>query len=267
MTWVIGTPTLFGYSVGMADIQATIEYNNGTKKYIDSVQKIYPLGKFIAGGFSGSIEVGFFMLEDLRKNLLEMPEGNAWIPNYIIPKWAKRAKYLYKNIDREYKEIQFLFIAVHPSKDNGIPGQPLPYGCILKSPNFNVEEIKMNMVASIGSGNNIQEYKKSIDAFKKDIYNPLMQMETASFGGYGNALASTLTIDVYNNPRLGVSKHFHVCTVKRGEISLMNNDCTHFPNNGEVEKIRMPRVATSWKEFQDMMKDSKVSLKNAQALC
>lgn len=265
MTWVIGVPTMFGYSVGLADIQATLEYTNGKREYIDCIQKIFPVGKFLVAGFSGSVEIGYFLIEDLKNWLIVPDPTQAWMPDYVGFKWHKRARKLYSVIKPEKRrECSLLIIGVHPQKDNGLPGEAKTYACIMKSPDFKPEIIPPGRVGSIGSGNNIKEYMDTL-AKLNTWYNPLMQMEVGNPGGYGQALAINLVLGVKNNPSPGISKHFHIYTVRRGTILLTNSNHEEFPNIGLSKKIEMPKVATNWTEFIEILKKKGLSLNSAEA--
>jgi len=59
MTWIVGTASLFGNSILVSDICVTFTDNSGQQKHVDCIQKIYPLGQFVLGGFSGSVKIGF----------------------------------------------------------------------------------------------------------------------------------------------------------------------------------------------------------------
>ncbi|WP_260736442.1 hypothetical protein [Tunturiibacter lichenicola] len=57
MTWVVGIPTTFGYAFGISDVRVTL----GDKTEIDCLQKIYPIGRYVAAAFAGSVKIGFAM--------------------------------------------------------------------------------------------------------------------------------------------------------------------------------------------------------------
>jgi hypothetical protein len=65
MTWIIGTPTMFGYSFGISDVRVTL----GGNREIDCLQKVHPVGRFIAAGFAGTVRIGFEMVDGLRQLL------------------------------------------------------------------------------------------------------------------------------------------------------------------------------------------------------
>lgn len=267
MTWVVGMPSMFGYCVGIADVQATISYPTGKKLYIDSVQKIFPVGKFIAAGFCGDIQVGFLLINDLQ-NWAVLPEkGVAWIPDCLVSKWRRRARRIFSLIKgNAERKVEILLLGVYPQRENGIPGQAQTYGCIMRSPEFDPECFNPGKIAAIGSGNEVEMYVEAIERINKEGYTPLMQMEVGNPGGYGLALSSYLSLKVNENPVHGISNHFHICYVKRGVITIGPNDYSIYPNQGSKIDIVMPTVATNWTEFKHLMKRKGISMAKAYAI-
>jgi hypothetical protein len=54
VTLVVGTPTKFGYGFGILDIRITLGYGSEA----DCLQKIFPVGRWVAAGFAGSVQIG-----------------------------------------------------------------------------------------------------------------------------------------------------------------------------------------------------------------
>ena len=54
MTWVVGMPTMFGYGIGISDVRITLA--DGSER--DCLQKIYPVGRFLAMGLAGFVPIG-----------------------------------------------------------------------------------------------------------------------------------------------------------------------------------------------------------------
>ena len=70
MTWVLGANTEFGSVLMASDIRITLrgcEY--------DCLQKVYPLGFNIVGGFSGSVTIGMDTLAFLSAQFANAPPG------------------------------------------------------------------------------------------------------------------------------------------------------------------------------------------------
>src|SRR5437870_12835811 len=79
MTWIVGATSLYGYGALYSDVQVT--FRGGMTR--DLIQKAYPLSNFIAAGFSGSVRIGFHLLQSLS-DCLRLPEEDlrtqAWDP-------------------------------------------------------------------------------------------------------------------------------------------------------------------------------------------
>src|ERR1700682_5093850 len=88
MTWIVGTPTLFGYGIGISDVRVTLA--DGSEH--DCLQKIYPVGRFVAMGFAGSVRIGFAMADVLSELLYHEDESRAWDPNAIGSWWPEDAR-------------------------------------------------------------------------------------------------------------------------------------------------------------------------------
>jgi len=87
MTWVVGASSIFGYGIILSDVRATFP----DKSQVDLVKKAHPLGRYIIGGFSGSIKIGFTLLDGLRSSL--QPPSNAdpngvWDPAVVANSWG-----------------------------------------------------------------------------------------------------------------------------------------------------------------------------------
>ena len=87
MTWVVGATSMFGYGALYSDVQVT--FPDGTTK--DLIQKAYPITNFIAAGFSGSVRVGFSLLQSLAECTLLPDEAlgtQAWEPVWVARRWG-----------------------------------------------------------------------------------------------------------------------------------------------------------------------------------
>ncbi len=98
MTWIIGTPCIYGYSVGISDI--CVRFADGSES--DCLQKIRALTQHLAAGFAGSVAIGFAMLESLSK-LVSGPAVKApWDPQEFTRNWPEKGKKLYRKLDEEF---------------------------------------------------------------------------------------------------------------------------------------------------------------------
>jgi len=264
MTWVIGASTIFGYGVVISDICVT--FSNGETR--DILQKTYPVGKFIVAGFAGSVELGFMLLQNLEE-FLKLPqeaEDSAWHPDWVAQEWSPIAKEIYDHARKELQRLgsEILMVGVSPNEDIGIPGFAKSYVSVLKAPDFSPEIIRGgNKFCSIGSGSGVNVYLKGLEDFTKDVYHPLMQAEVGSAGGWGNAIKITLSNVLKDNPNAGISRHIQIFLIRRGGISLGNNDHTIYPPNQEPIEIKMPPVARGYSELIKMAQDINRCVKGA----
>lgn len=88
MTWIVGAPTIFGYGFGISDVRVT--FGDGTER--DCLQKVHQVGQFIAGGFAGSVRIGFAMLETLAALLHTDNKESAWDPKAVAEWWPQDAR-------------------------------------------------------------------------------------------------------------------------------------------------------------------------------
>src|SRR5579864_3416681 len=88
MTWIVGMPTLWGYSIGISDIRVTLA--DGSE--VDCLQKIYPTAQFIALGFAGSVAIGFTMVRAMQQWLHCDESDRAWYALEVAELWPEIAK-------------------------------------------------------------------------------------------------------------------------------------------------------------------------------
>ncbi len=252
MTWVIGGNTIFGYGLMVSDIQ--VSWSNGVTK--DCVQKIYPMGNHLFAGFSGSVKIGFRLLQDL-KDFLVIDEADSqkygWHPDWVAENWQSRAKAVF-NSEFEVERAngaEIIIVGTDPKKDIGIVGMPLIYTCKLRWPSFDptIHKGKIQF-DSIGSGSGVEIYREKLEKVSSE-FEPL-KMEVGMKGGYGLVVMETIADVIRKNPQPGISQHLHVAMIQRGRYSLQNNDTTMYESDGTKTQIRMPSVATSYSDFLEI---------------
>jgi len=258
MTWVVGTPTPFGYATGISDIRAT--WTDG--RALDGVQKIHHVGPDIAAAFAGSVRLGFALLDDLRTVLghLEDP-GRAWKPRAVALVWRRRARRIYRDApERERKlgaQIMLLGVSprqnmplmISPTQSIPLPGLALATVAIMRSPQFEPHWIEIGAIDSIGSGSDSTPYvgmlrKISMEPF---FWESEMRIPTA----YAKMARHVLQQTIERHPEATVSPHVHLCIVGRGAVEI--NGTSHVcRRGGEIVELPMPAVATTWAEFEAM---------------
>ncbi len=248
MTWVIGTPTAFGFACGISDIRVT--WSNG--RTLDCVQKIYPVGADLAAGFAGSVRFGFELIDDLRSGLRLDDPGRTWKPRALVLPWYRRARWLFGRAPDDVKRLgaQVMLLGVSPTENIGLPRFHLATVAIMRSPDFVPDLLATAAVDSIGSGGSVAVY---IDMMRRVSAEPfLWEMELKFPGAYPKMVRHVLQQTIEKNPPLTVSPHVHVCTVQPGAIEITTSNHNRLSSSGELTEWRMPPVATTWPEFEAM---------------
>src|SRR2546426_948139 len=94
MTWVIAAPSHVGYAFGISDIQVTYT-SGGAVMHKDCLQKVYRVSRSLALGFAGSVTAGFAMRDLLAHRLDPLPDGNDWIPEWVVDRFSPEARELF----------------------------------------------------------------------------------------------------------------------------------------------------------------------------
>jgi hypothetical protein len=281
MTWIVGMPTMWGYSFGVSDVRVTLA--NGNE--VDCLQKIHPVGQFVAAGFAGSVRIGFAMLETLSQLLYLEDTSEAWDPVAVSKWWPQDARNVFALFPKEEQALQshLLMIAPHPT-ENGGGEWPRAYGYIFKSPGFFPEEIPVHKIGAIGSGNGVVECKSAIDRISSnfDTMFSLMKGEQGIHGGMGTRLGTDLTNILKRVRPSGISAHLHYCWAYRGEVIIKTNNhsikgaWTLFDTGsgygqppGQAPSIdltadggdafQMPVIAASWEQLENLLNASGAS--------
>jgi len=209
MTWVVGTPTFFGYAILVSDIRVTVTLADGQKHYLDCLQKIYPVSKSMLAGFAGSVKIGFRMLAQLQYESAKVPPDTDWVLDIIANTWWPRlARRIFEASEAGEKNLgsQIIISAGHPDKNMGDAPWPQTGVYTFSSPNFEPRRGDYGQVLSIGCPE-----KRYTDALNR-VVSDFSFMETAVVGefGPGSTLAHALKTEIAEDPLPGVSLLFQV---------------------------------------------------------
>ena len=169
MTWVVGGNCFNGF-ICVADIQATIEFNNGRpNEYFNCVQKIHKVFDNLCVAFSGDIRSGLLIIEDLSREVpLSIKEGEYFDIDGQSSMLISYLHKLYKKINpitNPYLELMFLWMA-----QEGDELEYRPFCMKFKAPDFRLNSTPQLGVAQSGSGVNNQSFK-SIVSFLSGRHN------------------------------------------------------------------------------------------------
>ncbi|UKA28050.1 hypothetical protein [Photobacterium damselae] len=255
MTWVVGGKHLF-CARSISDIEVTLRHPNKVEEYFDGVQKTHIIGPKLAISFADSIRLAFFIIEKLKKDFYpNLDERLFHQPDVLMAKLQKFIKYHYKKSRRSIREqVEFLvFIAPH--------GTYTEFGVYkLVSPYFIVTEPADAFdLMEIGSGSKVPEYR---DIVKRHA-TPLIEVDRGpnqkpdGLIVAGKGLLQFLFAEAIEYKNAGISKSMQITLVTHDNISIHN-----LPENIDGS---FPKVATSWRELQSMMRKRKVPIATAEA--
>jgi hypothetical protein len=250
MTWIVGTPTSFGYVAAVSDVQVSW----GDVRH-DCLQKVYAVAPFIAAGFAGSVRLGFNAIEHLSSFLPPAGPGESWIPRWVAWKWHRSLNRYVWNDPRvssceRAHGLSIMLMGVRPWDNSGCIGGGRPDVVVLSSErNFEPQYFSLGEVASIGSGSGNEFYRRELDELS-DARFRIMQAEVGSPNGMGALWTWSLQRRVMANPMSGVSQHVHRILVRRGSIVISPLNLKRIDRSGDRTLFEMPSVSQSREEFE-----------------
>jgi hypothetical protein len=273
VTWVIGASSIFGYGAMISDVRVT--FSDGREA--DLVQKAYGLGPFIVGGFAGSINIGFQMLESLSRLLVvpaDAPQPGAWEPDTVAESWQPTAAKIFAAADKREQAGQSHIMLVGISHEidaktvhlpNVVQG-PRAFIIRMVSPNFEPEITRQKLsVGHIGSGSAVLRYTELMKSHF-DVGSDTLKAEMGAPGMWPRMLGHSVMRVVEDHPVDGISPHVHILVCRSGEIFMMHNDSRKFPpGDAEPIEFKMPPVARSYAEFLSMCRADGIAAEGAVA--
>jgi hypothetical protein len=252
---------MWGYAAAIADVR--VSFPDGS--VLDCVRKVHAVGPDIAAGFSGSVRFGFWTIEDLVAALGRPPANHAWIPGRVIWRWYRRARRAFAGAPAEEQALgsSVMLLGVSPSGYLGLPMFPRPTVAVLRSPGFEPTFVDVNKAAAIGSGTAIEIYMGRLS----ELFgvSPLFQLESVGSGASMAAITHVVHRTIAQHPAASVSPYLHLCVVRRGGVTITNNDAPTFFSDGRREDLRMPPVAATWDEFENLCRANGLSAAGAAA--
>lgn len=248
MTWVVGTPTFFGYAILVSDIRVTVTLPRGQNHYFDCLQKIHPVSKSMLAGFAGSVKIRFRMLGQLEYESAKVSPDEDWVLDIIATTWWPRlARKIFEASEVGEKTLgsQIIIAAGHPDKNMGDAPWPQTGVYTFSSPNFEPKKGDYGQVLSIGSPE--KRYTDALNQLVADF--SFMQPAVVGEFGPGSTLADALKREIAENPLPGISSLFQVGTVSRMKVSVNNFVETRFMGGGERLEDRFPLLACNYEEF------------------
>jgi hypothetical protein len=138
------------------DIRATLPEG----RTVDCLQKIYPIGFNVIGGFAGSVAIGFDILALLTAQLALSPKGSRWELRAITATWLPRIiRHRFTLHEERFRRLgaSFLIGSVSPGRNiNRIFPETNLYAFRSES-GFQAEEVVPGDAGSIGNGRVLED--------------------------------------------------------------------------------------------------------------
>jgi hypothetical protein len=265
MTWVVAASTIYGYGALYSDVQVT--FRDGTTR--DILQKAYTVANFVAGGFAGSVKIGFMLVQSLIDHLTvaDTPDDDtyAWDPLAAALSWAPIAPRVFASAEDSEQTLgsRLLLVGASPVENQGLGAKV--YFVRFSSPAFEPQIMSRAIkICGIGSGASVREYKHSIKPLFR-LTSGLLKAEIGRSGGWGNHLGHSISHTLGQNPRTGISRHLNTILIARQGFRFGTTDQTIHHKDGSKTEHKMPAIAQSYEQFLAMAKAS--GSEGAGAVC
>ncbi len=260
MTWIIGTSAFWGAAILISDIRVTFTRPNGHQEYHDCLQKIYPLGRNVMGGFSGSVLIGFHVLDTFRKEIAKS-SGNALcnintLANTRLPRIARG---IFAKADSGLQKLgcSIILASAHPKKNLGDTPFAYIYIHVFQHPNFEPINVQRQAVVSIGSGAYVSEYMNALKLIQAD--RSLIQTGANSAQALVGSVGARIWRTIEKCPTTGISTYLQFGIVKRDISSVTNFEFSGPGPDGTPITVRLPQLVSGEQEFLDYCRTKNVT--------
>ena len=244
MTWIVGMPSLFGRAFAVSDVRVTWPRAGQS---LDCLQKVYPVHRMLAGGFAGSVELGFVLLRDLGMWLATLPQDAIPFPRSVAFKWHRRARWIVEHAPGELRDLgcEIILVGASPTQNRGEAPWARTDVMTLGAPSFRPVIAAPDRCVSIGSGSAIDAYRAALEADPSFLFKGEVGMP----GGTGTFLTSRIWFTVRDNPAAAVSRHMLLTSVSRAGVETGPAGWREIGDDGEPIKDPWPPIAEGWDEF------------------
>ena len=263
---------MFGYGIGISDVRITLA--DGSER--DCLQKIYPVGRFLAMGFAGSVRIGFAMIDAISGYLKTDDESGMWDPLAVANWWSVDAREIFKKFPPEERagQCHLMMVSSFPNTERRDAPWPRSFVHIFKSPEFEAVSIPARKVGAIGCGTAVVPCQQFVDKLSTSFerMNMIMQGEVNCPGGMASRLGIDLTKVLQESQPRGISSHLHYCWVYCKKVIIKTNDhsaegrWSAFPIGSGINEpdappvpsierptFAMPQIASSWSELESLL--------------
>ena len=236
---------MFGYGALIADI--LVVWPDG--KHVDVLQKIHQVGPNLLAGFAGSVELGFFLIDDMRTSF-QRPTGELWYPRAATWWWWRRARRAFAACPTRIQKLGSSLLLVGPDPHN--PG-PWPRArCIrMRSPDFRPEYLPSVSWHSIGSGSEHEAARHYAEDYRRTFLETHGQFELGpSRGGATFSTAGSVHLSLVEGRKESVSEALIFGTAFLNGCELSSFKSTDISPDGKPRTVQPGELLSTWEEFQ-----------------
>jgi hypothetical protein len=251
--------SMFGYSAALSDRQ--VSWPGG--QTLNCLQKLYPIAPFMVAGFSGSVELGFSLINDFCAWLKpQVPAGGAVNTRVVVQLWWRRARWIFGRgrADLQRQGTQILVAGISPSERRGDLRPRTEVIILSSSDGFVPRHANPMAPVSIGSGSDVPEYNAALQNL-----DYLLSVEGSLLGGFAAGIGLHASLALWSNPQLGVSSYLHLGLAQLGEAKVLPLRQSKPGPNGLSIDDPMPAVASNWEEFSRLARGSGLRASAASA--
>jgi hypothetical protein len=249
MTWIVGSAAFWGSAILISDICVTFEYADGRKEHHDCLQKIYPLGGNAICGFSGSVLLGFQIIDAFQNAITSISKDTASNINVLAnTRWPKVGRHIFREADSIEKRLgcSIIVASAHPTENFGKTPFALINIHIFRSPKFAPVAVERRKIVSIGSGSSALEYVNVLRKMEMD--KSLIQLGVNAPQMLAFVVGHRIMRTVEEFPVKGVSKFVQYGVASRG-VSVVKD--LEYVFGGTAEGMKLPPLLRTEKEFHD----------------
>lgn len=263
---------MFGYGIGISDVRVTLA--DGSER--DCLQKIYPVGRFLAMGFAGSVRIGFAMIDAISGYLKTDDDSGIWDPTAVANWWPTDARTIFESFPLQERagQCHLMMVSAFPNTERKDARWPRSFVHIFKSPEFEALSIPVHKVGAIGCGTAVEPCRRFVEHLSTSFERMTMMMkgEVNCPGGMASRLGIDLTKVLQESQPRGISSHLHYCWVYCKKVIVKTNDHSaegrwsafpigsginepDAPTTSSIEHptFSMPQIASSWSQLESLL--------------
>jgi hypothetical protein len=240
-----------GHLIGgmlVADVQVSFE--NGPPR--DLIKKIHAVAPNVAIGFSGSVFLGFRMVESLRTLVASQYKDVECVPtDALVRDWRPRAVAEWGATTDDQRALGCSLLMVGAQAKRGILNRNTGY--CLRGPDFVPHQFGKKPF-TIGSGSDVAAYRAVLEKGPWEWSKMLRQFNLRR-GGPLDPFGTIMGKTIERNPKRGISPHLHLCVVRCDDFIWGTNDRTL---SSGVHWV-MPQVASDYASYRQMCNSTSIA--------